>query len=72
MNPIVTILAALVAFPCQARTICALPVENLQALSLLGLLTQGVVFILVAIPWMMRVKFLGFSVREVVHEAFWS
>lgn len=65
MNPTVTTLA-LVALPCQARAIRALPVGNLKSLSLLGLLTQGVVFSVVAISWMMRVKFMDLSFRDVI------
>ncbi|GLI74842.1 hypothetical protein PoHVEF18_003090 [Penicillium ochrochloron] len=53
VNPIVTILA-FAAYPRQARTIRTLPVGNLKSLSLLGLLTQGVVFIVVAISWTTR------------------
>lgn len=65
MNPIVTILA-LVALPCQSRAIRALPVGDLKALSLLGLLTQGVVFSVVAISWTMRVKFMDLSFTDVI------
>ncbi|KAJ5313319.1 uncharacterized protein N7443_000203 [Penicillium atrosanguineum] len=65
MHPIVTILA-LVALPCQARAIRALPVGNVKALSLLRLLTQGVVFSVVAISWTMRVKFMDLSFRDVI------
>ncbi|KAJ6110195.1 hypothetical protein N7486_002430 [Penicillium sp. IBT 16267x] len=65
MNPIVTVLA-LVALPCQARAIRALPIGNPKALSLLGLLAQGVVFSVVAISWTMRVKFQDLSFRDVI------
>ena len=72
VNPIITILA-LVAYPCQARTIRTLPAGNLKSLSLLGLLIQGVVFIVVAVSWMMRVKFLDFSFDDVISRgAFFS
>ncbi|KAJ5886117.1 uncharacterized protein N7473_008791 [Penicillium subrubescens] len=72
VNPIVTILA-IAAYPCQAREIRTLPVGNLKSLSLLGLLTQGVVFIVVAISWTMRVKFLDFSFDDIIsHGAFFS
>lgn len=65
MNPIVTILA-LVALPCQARAIRALPFGDLKSLSLLGLLAQGVIFSVVAISWTMRVKFMDLSFRDVI------
>lgn len=72
VNPIVTALG-LVTYFCQARVIRSLPIGSLKALSLLGLLIQGVVFIVVAISWTMRVKFMEISFGEVFsHGAFWS
>jgi hypothetical protein len=72
VNPIVTILA-FAAYPRQARTIRTLPVGNLKSLSLLGLLNQGVVFIVVAVSWTTRVKFLDFSFDDVISRgAFFS
>ncbi|KAJ5657872.1 uncharacterized protein N7484_001521 [Penicillium longicatenatum] len=69
MNPIVTILA-LVALPCQARAIRALPIGDLKSLSLLGLLIQGVVFGVMAISWPLRVRFMDLSFREVIAHGF--
>ncbi|KAJ5986967.1 hypothetical protein N7451_011332 [Penicillium sp. IBT 35674x] len=65
MNPIVTVLA-LVALPYQARAIRTLPVGNLESLSLLGLLAQGIIFSIVAISWTMRVRFMDLSFRDVI------
>lgn len=65
MNPIVAVLA-LVAFPCQVRAISALPIGNLKALSLKGLLIHGLVFIMVAISWTTRLKFMDVSFGNVI------
>ncbi|KAF9888963.1 hypothetical protein FE257_008133 [Aspergillus nanangensis] len=70
INPIATILA-IGAFFYQARAIRALPIGNLQAISLLGLLTQGVVFAVVAISWTMRVKFLDLSFGDIIAHGGW-
>ncbi|KAJ5533118.1 hypothetical protein N7494_009670 [Penicillium frequentans] len=69
MNPIVTILA-LVALPCQARAIRALPIGDLKSLSLLGLQAQGVIFSAMAISWTMRVRFLDLSFKDVIAYGF--
>jgi hypothetical protein len=65
MNPIVAVLA-LVAFPCQVRAIRVLPIGNLKALILKGLLIHGLVFIIVAISWTTRVKFMDVSFGDVI------
>ncbi|KAJ5380631.1 uncharacterized protein N7496_003059 [Penicillium cataractarum] len=70
LNPIVTIMA-LFAYSFQARAIRTLPAGDLKALSLRGLLTQGVMFVVVAISWTMRVKFASFG-DVILYGAFWS
>ncbi|KAJ5767250.1 uncharacterized protein N7511_004866 [Penicillium nucicola] len=65
LNPIVTIVA-IGAFFYQARAIRAPPIGDLQAVSIEGLLTQGVVFAVVAISWTMRVKFLDLSLGDII------
>jgi hypothetical protein len=54
INPIVTILSITTLFA-QVREILSQP--SLRALSLVGLATQAVIFAIVAISWMMRVKY---------------